>query len=108
MMTVCEELLLRQRKLSVNQQPFLKKREAKRILLQRERVLVVVETYVNNEVFLLMDAFRLLETSFAYTVVSSVANLREPPVYSGRSIIFCLTYSKCFLPNSVLRIRISH
>ena len=60
MMTVREELLLRQRKLSVNQQPFLKKREAKRILLQRERVLVVVETYVNNEVFLLMDAFSLV------------------------------------------------
>ena len=60
MMTVCEELLLRQRKLSVNQQPFLKKREAKRILLQRERVLVVVETYVNNEVYLLMDAFSLV------------------------------------------------
>ena len=57
---MCEELLLRQRKLSVNQQPFLKKREAKRILLQRERVLVVVETYVNNEVFLLMDAFSLV------------------------------------------------
>ena len=57
---MCEELLLRQRKLSVNQQPFLKKREAKRILLQRERVLVVVETYVNNEVYLLMDAFSLV------------------------------------------------
>ena len=60
MMTVREELLLRQRKLSVNQQPFLKKREAKRILLQRERVLVVVETYVKNEVYLLMDAFSLV------------------------------------------------